>query len=137
MQVILHMVRAERPTTQLAFGPGEYRFGRDPSCEVRIGVDNKHAVSRLHCVLQIANATAFIRDLHSRNGTIVNGARITSEHRLKTGDRIRIGSFVFHVVLPEGECLDDHLLCHAFHEGSEETMNVPFDGTIIGDPQDG
>ncbi|MCI0339711.1 MAG: sigma 54-interacting transcriptional regulator [Planctomycetales bacterium] len=47
--------------------------------------------SRRHCVVERAPGGGFrVRDLHSLNGTFVNGATIT-EHVLRHGDRIEIG----------------------------------------------
>ncbi len=47
--------------------------------------------SRRHCVVERAPGSGFrVRDLHSLNGTFVNGATVT-EHVLRHGDRIEIG----------------------------------------------
>jgi hypothetical protein len=50
-----------------------------------------HTVSRVHAVLERVSAGWCVRDLASRNGTFVNGARIWGERPLRNGDEIRVG----------------------------------------------
>jgi pSer/pThr/pTyr-binding forkhead associated (FHA) protein len=42
-----------------------------------------------------------LRDLGSRNGTLVNGTRLVDERLLSQGDRVQIGPLVFEVLLEE------------------------------------
>ncbi len=56
-------------------------------------------VSRRHCLITIGEGRATIRDLGSRNGTIVNNEKISGEHELRTGDKIKIGPLDFEVHL--------------------------------------
>jgi len=71
-------------------------LGRDEDSDVALTGDN--AVSRLHAVLEQAGSGWSVRDLGSANGTTVNGERIFAEHRLRTGDEIRLGRsiLVYH-----------------------------------------
>jgi hypothetical protein len=48
-------------------------------------------VSRVHVVFERFGDTWCVRDLGSRNGTFVNGARIIGEHALRSGDEIVLG----------------------------------------------
>lgn len=48
-------------------------------------------VSRLHAVLELYTGGWTIRDLGSRNGTFVNGERLTGERALRPGDEVRLG----------------------------------------------
>jgi len=59
-------------------------------------------LSRQHCQIRATPDGYFVRDLGSKNGTFVNGARIT-EARLRNGDRIQVGltRFLFRCELPE------------------------------------
>ncbi|MFH0983423.1 MAG: ATP-binding protein [Planctomycetota bacterium] len=50
-----------------------------------------HAVSREHAILRSEGAGWIIEDLHSSNGTCVNGQHIDAPTRLKHGDQIKIG----------------------------------------------
>ena len=49
-------------------------------------------VSTLHAVIEHYAAGWSVRDLGSTNGTFVNNARLSAEHRLRNGDEIRFGS---------------------------------------------
>lgn len=60
--------------------------------------------SRLHCCIEyMDNGSWYIRDLHSRNGTYVNGEQVQHQ-QLKMGDRIRVGdtSLVFESASQKG-----------------------------------
>lgn len=53
-------------------------------------------VSRRHCTIGQVNGTLWVRDLGSRHGTFVNGAKIR-EALVLPGDRLSIGSSKFRV----------------------------------------
>jgi tetratricopeptide (TPR) repeat protein len=74
-------------------------IGRDPACKISL---EEPGVSRHHSVIQQLDDGVYISDLGSTNGTYVNSARISKEHRLKAGDRIEIGSvkLVFQLAPP-------------------------------------
>ena len=65
-------------------------IGRAATNDVRVTTDQH--VSRLHAVLEHYRSGWSVRDLGSANGTFVNGDRLLSEHRLGTGDEVRLGS---------------------------------------------
>ena len=48
-------------------------------------------VSRVHAVLERLGGGWSIRDVSSRNGTFVNGNRVSGEARVGPGDELRIG----------------------------------------------
>src|SRR5437867_289848 len=48
-------------------------------------------VSRVHAILERIAGSWSVRDVSSRNGTFVNGTRVSGEARLGPGDEIRIG----------------------------------------------
>jgi pSer/pThr/pTyr-binding forkhead associated (FHA) protein len=60
---------------------------------------NEATISRAHALFGYEGALAFVQDLGSTNGTLVNGAR---EHRrpLAQGDELRMGKLVIKVRLP-------------------------------------
>jgi len=77
-------------------------LGRSPDCDVRI---HDILASREHCGLEPEGDEWVVIDLHSRNGTTVNGQRIT-RHMLADNDTLIIGRtrITFHdEVLIESE----------------------------------
>lgn len=73
-----------------ALTPGDNVIGRDPSA--RISLDSLQ-VSRQHARVRVTELDVTLEDLESRNGTIVNGARITAPVTLNNGDEITIAPF--------------------------------------------
>ena len=72
----------------------EILLGRDPGCAVCLYADD---VSRQHARIVPDGAGHLVVDLDSTNGTWVNGLQVHS-HRLRSGDRIRMGVFVARYV---------------------------------------
>jgi DNA-binding winged helix-turn-helix (wHTH) protein len=67
---------------------GPNLIGRDP--EARVWIDSPD-VSRRHAQVLVAEATALLEDLGSKNGTHLNDRRISAPAQLADGDVIRIG----------------------------------------------
>ncbi len=76
-------------------------FGRLP--ENTVAVDDS-ALSRRHCVIECVDGAWQVRDLDSRNGTRVNGGKITSR-RLQNLDVVRIGKLEIRFVSPDASLL--------------------------------
>lgn len=94
MNVKMLVVQGRPVGKTLVFAAGEYYFGRGAECHVR---PNSEWVSRQHCLLRVTPAEAYLRDLGSRNGTLVNGRLIHEECRLLDGDQVQIGPLVLTV----------------------------------------
>jgi len=95
------------PRLLVVFGPLKDSAFALPNGEMPIGRDSSNwlaisdpSLSRRHCVLQRAGDRVVIRDLKSRNGTLVNGVAVT-EAELRHGDQISIGDSVFVLLLKE------------------------------------
>lgn len=70
---------------------GRLSIGRNPSNDVSLPWDEE--VSRLHAELErIGGEWTVSDDGLSRNGTFVNGSRVTGRARLRDGDAIRVGA---------------------------------------------
>ena len=66
-------------------------IGRDGSSDIAVPWDS--SVSRTHAVLErLGKAWTLADDGISRNGTFLNGARLTSRQRLADGDVVRVGA---------------------------------------------
>jgi hypothetical protein len=88
----LHKLRMDRP----------YVFGRDEKADIVI---QDALISRRHAeVCCTTSGTWQVKDLGSRNGVLVNGAKIAGTAPLKDGDRLQVGGqvFRFHQLPPGG-----------------------------------
>ena len=77
--------------------------GRDPACDV--SETNDPLLSRRHAAFTADTRDATVRDLESRNGILVNGAK-TKEARLKHGDVVQIGHLQVKYVDEVGPFVD-------------------------------
>jgi len=84
-------VRGLLKGTVIPLPEGDYTVGRQAGNKLAV---EDHAVSRQHCIFTRAGQDCTLRDLESRNGTLVNGTAVT-ECRLVQGDEVRIGGSVF------------------------------------------
>ena len=72
---------------------GVIGIGREPDNTIPI-VDDSY-LSGHHAKVSVADGRVVVDDLASRNGTYLNGSRITESRTVKVGDRIQIGYTVF------------------------------------------
>ncbi len=73
---------------------GENVVGRGPDNDVIIPVEG---VSKKHLKVTVNHDTAFVEDLGSSNGTIVNG-KLIKRLTIKDGDKIALPNLIFQVV---------------------------------------
>jgi pSer/pThr/pTyr-binding forkhead associated (FHA) protein len=73
---------------KFALTEGSNLAGRSPEAGVWLDVPG---VSREHARLTIANSSATLEDLGSRNGTFRAGERVTGPVALRDGDQIQLG----------------------------------------------
>jgi DNA-binding CsgD family transcriptional regulator len=78
-------------------------IGRHAGNDIVLASDD--SVSRLHAVLERLGPGWWLRDLASRNGTFVNGARVAEGRALQHGDELRIGStrLVYRISRPSAD----------------------------------
>src|SRR4029453_11587043 len=62
-------------------------MGRHPSCQIVL--DNA-AVSRNHAQILESHGTYYLEDLRSRNGTLLNGKKISGRAEVRDKDEIRV-----------------------------------------------
>ncbi|OFW38940.1 MAG: hypothetical protein A3J29_21935 [Acidobacteria bacterium RIFCSPLOWO2_12_FULL_67_14b] len=77
--------------------------GRDPVCDISDAADP--LLSRRHAEFAPTSAEVTVRDLGSRNGILVNGAK-TSRSVLRPGDVVQIGHLQVRFVDEVGPFLD-------------------------------
>jgi DNA-binding winged helix-turn-helix (wHTH) protein len=73
---------------------GENIIGRDPEAAVVIDAPD---VSRHHARLLVSNDTVTLEDLGSKNGTFVDGKRLTSSMVVCDGDLVTVGRTLFRI----------------------------------------
>ena len=73
-------------------------IGRAEDCDVRPLSED---VSRRHCAVHVGPADVWVEDLGSRNGTFVNGERITGKVKVASGDLVRVGALEVRVSCTE------------------------------------
>ena len=85
---------------RLPLQPGENILGRDESC---IQIESP-TVSRRHACIRISGTVAVVEDLGSKNGTFLNGERVSTVVGLKDGDEVQVGSVAcrFRMTSPKG-----------------------------------
>jgi DNA-binding NtrC family response regulator len=83
------LVAGEGPSAGQAWSSAGDRLaiGSHPSNDVVLDDDT---VSRFHCEIRIEQGAALVRDLESRNGTVLDGVRV-NEGFLRNGSVIRLG----------------------------------------------
>lgn len=96
MQVILKVVGGKNDGREITVAIPEFVIGRGEEAHLRPTSD---LVSRNHTAIKIADGKVFIEDMNSRNGTFVNGERITEPHIAKVGDSLRVGRLQFEVII--------------------------------------
>jgi ABC-type multidrug transport system ATPase subunit len=88
---ITEVVGNERVATR-QFDQPEVRIGRDPDqCDLVFHQSKWLMVSRLHAKISYRSGKFYVEDLGSRQGTYVNGQRITSPTEVALGARIQFG----------------------------------------------
>lgn len=85
--------------TEISLVKGENIIGRDAAAIARI---DDSTISRRHACVRIADKSASIEDLGSKNGTFLDGHRVNKPAPLSDGDVITVGSvtLIFRAVLP-------------------------------------
>ncbi len=71
--------------------PGTHFVGRDPDCQL---VVDDETVSRRHACLEVAPDSIRLSDLGSKNGTFVNGIRISDKSLVHSGDLLGFGKVI-------------------------------------------
>lgn len=72
---------------------GDNILGRDLGADVSI---DAVGVSRRHAAIEVADAVVTLRDLSSKNGTFVEGMRVTGPVRLRDNVEVRLGAVLLH-----------------------------------------
>lgn len=128
MRAKLTIARGSNKGKEFEITGKQFVIGRAAGCNLRPQSD---AISRQHCAVFNKGSRVTIKDLGSRNGTMLNGDTIEGEEELKTGDELVVGPLHFNVVVmndegvvqtPPGPDILDH-----------EVSGLPSDSGLISD----
>jgi len=100
MEAKLKVTNGAHAGRELPLKGPKFFIGRAEDCQLRPKSD---LISRHHCVLLIDDDCLAIRDLGSRNGTLVNDEKVRGEQELSAGDALKVGPLEFEVVIKVGE----------------------------------
>lgn len=102
---VLHVLKGLNPGQIFSLDGEKMILGRHPDCDIVLDVG---AISRQHAQITASGNEFFVEDLHSRNGTLVNGQAIQGRHRLQENDRLKICDllFTFHHKQPGEPTVD-------------------------------
>ena len=96
--ILTTLFDGQRETRELT--PGIYLIGRAESCRIRFDLPE---VSERHAILTVREGKATLEDLHSANGTLVNGELIDEAVVLDSGMVVSIGNGMLRVSEAEEE----------------------------------
>ena len=89
MSAVLIVTKDKKQIAKVTVAGSPFIIGRAPDCGLPI---DEALASRQHAEVVLERGSYLLRDRASRNGTSVNGEKITSPRELKDGDEIEIGS---------------------------------------------
>ena len=104
MLLKLKVTEGSNAGKEIIINKDKFLIGRADDCNLR---PNSDAISRRHCVIIKTDKAVGVRDLKSRNGTIVNGSKITGDKRLSNGDTLEVGPLKFEVVLQKPAAVEE------------------------------
>jgi pSer/pThr/pTyr-binding forkhead associated (FHA) protein len=96
MQVKFKLLKGSHAGKEVKLPTPKCLIGRNDDCNLK---PQSEAVSRRHCVIITTDSEVMIRDLNSRNGTIVNGEKITGDTVLLNGDNVKVGPLEFEMII--------------------------------------
>ncbi len=94
MKVQLIVVQGKPEGKVIPLSGPLFKIGRGETCHLR---PNSEQVSREHAAFELIDDTVSVRDLGSRNGTLVNGKAISGSCQLKDNDLVQVGPLTFSV----------------------------------------
>ena len=126
--ILTTLIDGQRETRELT--PGTYLIGRGESCRIRF---NLPEVSERHAILTVRDDKAVLEDLHSANGTLVNGDVIDGAVVLDGGMVVQIGSGMLRVSEAEEEKPKSEVVVEEEKE-EESAVQLPTATTADSDP---
>jgi pSer/pThr/pTyr-binding forkhead associated (FHA) protein len=89
MSAVLLVTKDKKQVAKIPVTGSQFVIGRSPECNLPL---DETLASRQHTEIIFERGSYWVQDRGSRNGTVVNGEKITARRELKDGDEIGIGS---------------------------------------------
>ncbi|MBW3597637.1 MAG: FHA domain-containing protein [Planctomycetes bacterium] len=124
MKVKLRVRHGSNAGRELPIQGPHFIIGRGDGCHLKAKSD---MISRRHCAVIVGESQVAVRDLKSKNGTLVNGEPIQGQHILQSEDVLQVGPLEFDVLI-------DHALGAAAKRPKVETVKEAAARTA-GEPQ--
>ncbi len=138
MKVQLVVVRGKPEGKVIPLVGPSFKIGRGETCHLR---PSSELVSREHAEFTITGDVIHVRDMGSRNGTLVNGKALTSESvELKDRDLVQVGPLTFAVSIqgaPAGVAKPAAALPASGKGSPEDISTDDIDSWLIGDSSAG
>jgi two-component system, cell cycle response regulator len=120
---VLTVLTGSASGKQFKVSKGTAVIGRAPTVELRVEDDG---ISRSHARIRAETGRAWVEDMRSRNGTFVNGVKISIATELHDGDKIQVGRstiirFGFQDDLDES--FHESLMSSALRDGLTKLFN--------------
>ncbi|MBP86024.1 MAG: peptide-binding protein [Planctomycetaceae bacterium] len=124
MRVKLKVLLGKNEGKEIAVPVKRFLIGRADDCHMR---PKSEAISRNHCAILINedDDEVMLRDLNSRNGTYLNGERISSDMPLDSGDHLQLGRLEFEVVIKDRKRVPEPVA--AGSDSAEASGSLDFD----------
>src|SRR4051794_6337480 len=94
MKVQLIVVQGKPEGKMIPLMGPSFKIGRGETCHLR---PNSEQVSREHAEFSVTAEKVTVRDLGSRNGTLVNGKALAEPCTLRDRDLIQVGPLTFAI----------------------------------------
>ena len=128
-KVRLHVASGSHAGESIRVRGPSFAIGREPDCQLR---PNSPEVSRRHAQIDIQDEAVVLRDLGSRNGTLVNGEPVAGPRPLEDGDRITVGPLLFVLSIHPGVAQADET-----EEDEADFETGPDSGGVPDEPSSG
>lgn len=130
MNVKLRVRQGSNAGRELAIQGPHFIIGRGEGCHLKAKSD---MISRRHCAVLVGESHVAVRDLKSKNGTLVNGNLIEGQHILSTGDILQVGPLEFDVLIDHTLGATKRPKVESVKEAAARTASVPNEEDIESD----
>lgn len=126
MRVKLKVLLGKNDGKEIPIAVKRFLIGRGDDCHMR---PKSEAISRNHCAILINEEEdqVVLRDLNSRNGTFLNGERITTDMSLEAGDHLQLGRLEFEVIIKDRKPVPEPVAAVA--DSTDASGSLDFDVT--------